>query len=133
MAYFGEKDKLLVSDLKTLRKLLDYLVRYDAVSFLKFLDTLRVSESYRSVWLFAESSYKIFDFAKKRVYRLVKASDVKSKEHVKNKSGKKRNSKGETDSVEAVGGETATNVATGVVVEEVLEEAPKWKVLRVSD
>lgn len=78
-----------------------FLCRYDAVSFLKFLDTLRVSESYRSVWLFAESSYKIFDFAKKRVYRLVKASDVKSKEHVKNKSGKKRNSKGETDSVEA--------------------------------
>lgn len=75
--------------------------RYDAVSFLKFLDTLRVSESYRSVWLFAESSYKIFDFAKKRVYRLVKASDVKSKEHVKNKSGKKRKSKGENDSEEA--------------------------------
>lgn len=35
--------------------------------------------------------------------------------------------------LESVGGETATNVATGVVVEEVLEEAPKWKVLRVSD
>jgi DNA excision repair protein ERCC-4 len=32
--------------------------------------------------------------------------------------------------LESVGGETATNVATGVVVEEVLEEAPKWKVLR---
>lgn len=34
---------------------------------------------------------------------------------------------------ESVGGETTTNVATGVVLEEVLEEAPKWKVLRVSD
>lgn len=75
--------------------------RYDAVSFLKFLDTLRVSESYRSVWLFAESSYKIFDFAKKRVYRLVKASDVKSKEHAKNKGGKKRKLKGENDAGEA--------------------------------
>ncbi|EOA15438.1 hypothetical protein CARUB_v10004080mg [Capsella rubella] len=126
----GKRTKQLVSDLKTLRKLLDYLVRYDAVSFLKFLDTLRVSESYRSVWLFAESSYKIFDFAKKRVYRLVKASDVKSKEHVTNKSGKKRKSKGENDSVEAVGGEAATNMASGVFIEEVLEEAPKWKVLR---
>ncbi|XP_010436061.1 PREDICTED: DNA repair endonuclease UVH1-like isoform X1 [Camelina sativa] len=125
----GKRTKQLVSDLKTLRKLLDYLVRYDAVSFLKFLDTLRVSESYRSVWLFAESSYKIFDFAKKRVYRLLKASDVKSKEHVTNKSGKKRKSKGENDSV-TVGGETTTNVTTGVVIEEVLEEAPKWKVLR---
>ncbi|XP_010441283.1 PREDICTED: DNA repair endonuclease UVH1-like isoform X2 [Camelina sativa] len=126
----GKRTKQLVSDLKTLRKLLDYLVRYDAVSFLKFLDTLRVSESYRSVWLFAESSYKIFDFAKKRVYRLLKASDVKSKEHGTKKSGKKRKSKGDNDAVEAVGGETATNVTTGVVIEEVLEEAPKWKVLR---
>lgn len=63
------------------------------MSFLKFLDALRVSESYQSVWLFAESSYKIFDFAKKRVYRLTKASDVvKSKEQVKNTSGKKRKS-----------------------------------------
>lgn len=63
------------------------------MSFLKFLDALRVSESYQSVWLFAESSYKIFDFAKKRVYRLMKASDVvKSKEQVKNTSGKKRKS-----------------------------------------
>lgn len=54
------------------------------MSFLKFLDALRVSESYQSVWLFAESSYKIFDFAKKRVYRLMKASDVvKSKEQGK--------------------------------------------------
>ncbi|VVB09478.1 unnamed protein product [Arabis nemorensis] len=127
----GKRTKQLVSDLKTLRKLLDYLVRYDAVSFLKFLDTLRVAESYRSVWLFAESSYKIFDFAKKRVYRLMKASDVKSKEHVKNTSGKKRKVKGNNACVEAVGGATTTtNVATGVVIEEVLEEAPKWKVLR---
>ncbi|CAH2080160.1 unnamed protein product [Thlaspi arvense] len=126
----GKRTKQLVSDLKTLRKLLDYLVRYDAVSFLKFLDTLRVSESYRSVWLFAESSYKIFDFAKKRVYRLTKASDVKSKEDVKNTSGKKRKSKSDNASVEAVGSATATNVANGVVLEEVLEEAPKWKVLR---
>ncbi|KAL0898172.1 hypothetical protein Bca101_082133 [Brassica carinata] len=123
----GKRTRQLVSDLKTLRKLLDYLVRYDAVSFLKFLDTLRVAESYRSVWLFAESSYKIFDFAKKRVYRLIKASEVKSKEHVKNTSGKKRKLKGDNTSAEAVGGATATNGDTGVVIEEVLEEAPKWK------
>ncbi|KFK33029.1 hypothetical protein AALP_AA6G321200 [Arabis alpina] len=127
----GKRTKQLVSDLKTLRKLLDYLVRYDAVSFLKFLDTLRVAESYRSVWLFAESSYKIFEFAKKRVYRLLKANDVKSKEQVKNTSGKKRKLKGDNACVEAVGGATiTTNAATGVVIEEVLEEAPKWKVLR---
>ncbi|XP_050876004.1 DNA repair endonuclease UVH1-like [Lathyrus oleraceus] len=54
----GKQTKQLVSDLKTLRKLLDYLVRYDAVTYLKYLDTLRVSESFRSVWIFAEASYK---------------------------------------------------------------------------
>lgn len=36
--------------------------------------------------------------------------------------------------LESVGDATTTaNAATGVVIEEVLEEAPKWKVLRVSD
>lgn len=42
--------------------------RYDAVTYLKYLDSLRASESFRSVWIFAESSYKIFEYAKKRVY-----------------------------------------------------------------
>jgi DNA excision repair protein ERCC-4 len=46
--------------------------RYDAVTYLKYLDTLRVSESFRSVWIFAEASYKIFDYAKKRVYHLAR-------------------------------------------------------------
>ena len=38
------------------------------MNFLKYLDTLRVSESFQFVWIFAESSYKIFEYAKKRVY-----------------------------------------------------------------
>lgn len=42
--------------------------RYDAVTYLKYLDSLRASESFRSVWIFAESSFKIFEYAKKRVY-----------------------------------------------------------------
>ncbi|CAI0538055.1 unnamed protein product [Linum tenue] len=63
----GKKTNQLVSDLKTLRKLLDYLVRYDVVSYLKYLDTLRVSEIFRSVWIFAKSSYKIFDYAKNEI------------------------------------------------------------------
>lgn len=35
------------------------------------------------------------------MYRLIKASEVKSKEHVKNTSGKKRKLKGDNASVEA--------------------------------
>lgn len=69
----GRKTKQLVTDLKTLRKLADYLVRYDAVTFLKYLDTLRVSEDVRSVWIFANPTHKIFELAKRRVFRIVKS------------------------------------------------------------
>ena len=68
----GKKTKQLVADLRTLRKLLDYLGRYDAVTYLKYLDTLRVSEGVRSVWMLAESSHKIFELAKRRVYQIVR-------------------------------------------------------------
>ncbi|XP_059444248.1 DNA repair endonuclease UVH1 isoform X2 [Corylus avellana] len=127
----GKKTKQLVSDLKTLRKLLDYLVRYDAVTYLKYLDTLRVSESFRSVWIFAESSYKIFEYAKKRVYRFVRSDGVKLV-HGQGKSvtGKKRKSKGGDKNEEEAGGASSSIAGSGLVLEEVLEEAPKWKLLR---
>lgn len=66
------------------------VVRYDAVTYLKYLDSLRVSESFRSVWIFAESSYKIFEYAKKRVYLFTKTEAGKPSEQSKNVSGKKR-------------------------------------------
>ncbi|XP_023533835.1 DNA repair endonuclease UVH1-like [Cucurbita pepo subsp. pepo] len=119
----GKRTKQLVSDLKTLRKLLDYLVRYDAVTFLKYLDTLRVSESFRSVWIFAESSYKIFDYAKKRVYRIVRPDGSKIHEQGKGVVGKRRKTKGDDNNEEE--GTTGR-----ILLDEVLEEAPKWKVLR---
>ncbi|KAM1236581.1 hypothetical protein FF1_037652 [Malus domestica] len=124
----GKKTKQLVSDLKTLRKLLDYLVRYDAVTYLKYLDTLRVSENFRSVWIFAESSYKIFEYSKKRVYRFVTSDGVKLSDKSKSSKGKKRKLKGDDDN-EQVGG-TSTSTSSRIVLDEVLEEAPKWKVLR---
>lgn len=64
--------------------------RYDAVTYLKYLDTLRVSESFRSVWIFAESSYKIFDYAKKRVYRFTRSDGVELNGQSKSVTGKKR-------------------------------------------
>lgn len=69
--------------------------RYDAVTYLKYLDTLRVSESFRSVWIFAESSYKIFEFAKKRVYRFVTSGGVNLSDQSKSLKGKKRKLKGD--------------------------------------
>ncbi|XP_030501669.2 DNA repair endonuclease UVH1 isoform X1 [Cannabis sativa] len=128
----GKKTKQLVFDLKTLRKLLDYLVRYDAVTYLKYLDTLRVSESYRSVWMFAESSYKIFELAKKRVYRFVASDGSKLISPSKSSTSKKRKLKGTADDNEnkKVGGSSSANPNVSIVLDEVLEEAPKWKVLR---
>ncbi|KAJ8763836.1 hypothetical protein K2173_003618 [Erythroxylum novogranatense] len=126
----GKKTKQLVSDLKTLRKLLDYLVRYDAVSYLKYLDTLRVSESFRSVWIFAESSYKIFDFAKRRVYRLARSNDVRLNGQEKSPSGRKRKVHNNDGNEEAADGASTSSANSRVILEEVMEEAPKWKVLR---
>ncbi|KAK4423017.1 DNA repair endonuclease UVH1 [Sesamum alatum] len=122
----NKRTKQLVSDLKTLRKLLDYLARYDAVTYLKYLDSLRASESFRSVWIFAESSYKIFEYAKKRVYHFSRSDSGKSIGLSTSASTKKRKqcerNKDEDDS--------SARANSGVVLEETLEEPPKWKVLR---
>ncbi|KAI4327200.1 hypothetical protein L6164_019689 [Bauhinia variegata] len=126
----GKKTKQLVSDLKTLRKLLDYLVRYDAVTYLRYLDTLRISESFRSVWIFAEASYKIFDYAKKRVYHLARSDGVKLNEPRKSLKNKKRKFKGSDKDSRETDGTPSTSSNAGLVLEEILEEAPKWKVLR---
>ncbi|KAH0645798.1 hypothetical protein KY284_033682 [Solanum tuberosum] len=119
----GKRTKQLVSDLKTLRKLLDYLVRYDAVTYLKYLDSLRASESFRSVWIFAESSYKIFEYAKKRVYHFGRTDSGKLglSKTVSTKRRKLNDNKKDEDQ--------STSTETRVVLEEVLEEPPKWKVL----
>ena len=62
--------KQIVYDLKTLRLLADGLLKYDSVTFLKYLQTLRASESREAMWLFTEASHAIFEYAKKRVYLL---------------------------------------------------------------
>ncbi|KAI7738617.1 hypothetical protein M8C21_011478 [Ambrosia artemisiifolia] len=123
----GKKTKQLVSDLKTLRKLLDYLVRYDAVTYLKYLDSLRASESFRSVWIFAESSYKIFEYAKKRVYLFRRSNGETLTTPTKSVKSKKRKL---DDSNKDKEGSPVTSANSGVILEEILEEAPKWKVLR---
>ncbi|AQK60718.1 DNA repair endonuclease UVH1 [Zea mays] len=134
----GKKTKQLVADLRTLRKLLDYLVRYDAVTYLKYLDTLRVSEGVRSVWILADSSHRIFELAKRRVYQAVRTDGVNVSIDNKGTPTKKRKvahnstKKGKVTENEdsTVGPNTQkANTDVGIVLEEVLEEAPKWKVL----
>ena len=67
-----------------------HLHRYDAVSYLKYLDSLRASENIRSVWIFAESSYKIFEYAKKRVYHFGRLDGGKLGGQNKSGTNKKR-------------------------------------------
>ena len=50
----------IVSDLRTLRELATALLRYDCVTFLTLLDTLRLSEGRNSVWLFHPAAHTIF-------------------------------------------------------------------------
>ncbi|KAE8818498.1 DNA repair endonuclease UVH1 [Hordeum vulgare] len=135
----GKKTKQLVADLRTLRKLLDYLGRYDAVTYLKYLDTLRVSEGVRSVWMLAESSHKIFELAKRRVYQVVRpdgtrVSIAKGTPTKKRKVTPSRSKKGkETENEDSASNKDdaqKVNAEASFLLEEVLEEAPKWKVLR---
>lgn len=51
----------VVNDLRTLRTLGEYLLCFDAVTFLAYLEALRASESVASVWLFHEAAHTIFE------------------------------------------------------------------------
>ncbi|KAL9269910.1 DNA repair endonuclease UVH1-like protein [Drosera capensis] len=95
----GKKTKQLVADLRMLRKLLDFLVRYDAVTYLKYLDSPRASENAGKL---AEKNGSV---NKKRKWKAV--NDEKQD-----------------------GGSLVSSSNNGVCLEEVLEEPPKWKVLR---
>ena len=66
------KLKQIVYDLRTLRDLATYLLRYDAVTFLRYLETLRVAEGRESMWLLTDAAHVIFEQAKRRVYVLRK-------------------------------------------------------------
>ena len=57
---------------------------------MKYLDTLRVSEGVRSVWILADSSHKIFELAKRRVYHVVRADGIKVSTDNKGTPTKKR-------------------------------------------
>lgn len=96
------KTKQIVADLRTLRTLATYLLRFDAVTYLSYLDTLRQTEGIKSVWLFHSAAHIIFEAAKGRVYELG---------NVKN-----RNADG------------ASGLSTSVAP--VLEEPPKWGLLK---
>ncbi|CAK9216256.1 unnamed protein product [Sphagnum jensenii] len=131
----GWKTKQLVGDLKTLRKLSEYLLRYDAVTFLKYLDTLRASEGVRSVWIFANPTHKIFELTKRRVYQLIRTDGTRIGQGKITQSGRGRGNPKWKSSGRGMNQEQALNkkiheTDRGVELEVVVEEMPKWKVLR---
>ncbi|KFM27610.1 DNA repair endonuclease UVH1 [Auxenochlorella protothecoides] len=105
----GPRTKQIVADLRTLRTLATYLLRFDAVTFFSYLETLRATEGTNSVWLFHSAAHTIFEVAKSRVYSVARGL-----------TPAKRGS----DAGQAPGSRPAT-----VTVTPVLEPQPKWALL----
>ncbi|KAJ0410113.1 hypothetical protein ATCC90586_001598 [Pythium insidiosum] len=104
------KTKQLVGDLTTLRQLLSYLPRYDAISFYGFLvnyQTMNGQQRFPSPWLFTEAADRLLLAAKGRLYEAV---DRKTQQPV---------------DLRRVGGGDAKNA----VMQLTLEGNPKWTAL----
>ncbi|KAL4993799.1 hypothetical protein BDV10DRAFT_189633 [Aspergillus recurvatus] len=103
------RTRQIVSDLSDLREILHALLTYDAVSFVKYLDTIVTAHSpppgstrhNYSPWLFLDAAHVLFQTAKSRVYE-----------------GK-------------IGNNSARSSMTSLptTLRPVLEEQPKWDVL----
>ncbi|KDD74583.1 hypothetical protein H632_c1206p0, partial [Helicosporidium sp. ATCC 50920] len=115
------KTKQLVSDVRTLRTLCGYLLRFDPVTFLTYLETLRATEGSKSVWLFHSAAHTIFGAAKSRVFAL-KARGPSKKRGGRGAEGADA---GEDDGVAGDG-----TGRTRHALEVRLEEMPKWALLR---
>lgn len=125
----GAKTKQLLSDLSILRKLLDYLIRYDCVSFYRYLETLKVRElGQHSIWLFLDAANDLFRYAKARVYSVKrKSADSFLDKKPKKKSKKKKENGKEEEKEEEEKEEEKEDVNAHYSL--VLEENPKWNLL----
>jgi DNA excision repair protein ERCC-4 len=111
------KTRTIVNDLSLLRRILHYLLTYDAVGFHEFLETVLSSNTpapgssrqNHSPWLFLDAAHTVFATAKERVYA---------------KEGMKREGTAMEDSQET----NMEDVTNGMDV--VLEELPKWETLK---
>ncbi|RKP23345.1 hypothetical protein SYNPS1DRAFT_30917 [Syncephalis pseudoplumigaleata] len=109
----SQRTKRLVHDMQTLRQLLVYLISYDCVAFNAYLDTLVASQSSStsiggysqppSLWMMMDAANVLFNTARERVYRRQGAT------------GRRLPASGEGIPPD---------------VELVLEEQPKWALLR---
>ncbi|ACO64590.1 predicted protein [Micromonas commoda] len=108
--------KQVVWDLRTLRNLANFLLRYDAVTFLRYLETLRLTEGSMSMWMFTQHAHTIFEQSRRRVYALRKPPASGGPEGLGEGSG--------------VGGKRAAPPeSTAPALHMVLEPMPKWRLI----
>ncbi|TMW66423.1 hypothetical protein Poli38472_004188 [Pythium oligandrum] len=111
------KARQLVGDLTTLRQLLSYLPRYDAISYYSFLvnhQTMNGAQRYPSAWLFTEAADRLVTAAKERLYQIV---DKKTKTPL---TGKRLTLPGESGNA---------NASKHAEMLQILEGNPKWEAL----
>ncbi|GAB4818898.1 hypothetical protein N2152v2_005944 [Parachlorella kessleri] len=126
------KTKQIVTDLRTLRSLAAYLLRFDPLTFLTYLDSLRVTEGTKSVWLFHSAAHTIFEAAKSRVYRLRPTHN--SRKRKAGATGGPEEEAAAAAAADAVGAANGSGSGSGtgagtMVIETVLEPPPKWELL----
>lgn len=94
--------KQLVQDLRTLRKLFQYLIQYDCISFWKLINSIKsMSAASRnpSMWLLSPAGNMLFSKAKERMYRIILPKPTK-------------------------------NIPSPIAkLKTILEESPKWRLL----
>ncbi|KAG7390554.1 DNA repair endonuclease XPF [Phytophthora pseudosyringae] len=111
------KTKQLVGDLSTLRQLLGYLPRYDAISYYSFLvnyQTMNGQQRFPSPWLFTDAADRLLTAAKERLYQIV---DPKTKKPVNLRQLASSNGAG-------------SSAAGNAELKLVLEQNPKWDALK---
>ncbi|PSC75286.1 DNA repair endonuclease UVH1 [Micractinium conductrix] len=119
------KTKQIVADLRTLRSLASFMLRFDSVTFMSYLDNLRATEGTKSVWLFHSAAHTIFEAAKSRVYKLKQAGGGAAAA-----AQKRKRRAGEGEDAAGGGGGGGGARAAAPAVEPVLEVMPKWELLR---
>ncbi|KAH9934024.1 uncharacterized protein BXZ73DRAFT_89675 [Epithele typhae] len=139
----GPRTKQLVNDLATLRRLLAYLLTYDALAFHAYLETLIASNTTndagnarqnQSPWMLTDAANVIFQYAKRRCYVMTAAKPAAAAPVID-----LEDEWAILDQMEAeAAGRSGAGVAGGRAkkkkwlpdgMEPVLEELPKWFLL----
>ncbi|KAG2072910.1 hypothetical protein BDR04DRAFT_1073253 [Suillus decipiens] len=143
----GPRTKQLVGDLATLRRLLTYLLSYDALAFHAYLETLVASNTttatgaakqHQSPWMLTDAANIIFSIAKRRCYVLTTPKSTTSAPERQVIDVDDEDAWAALDEVHGIAGSNSSE--NGKQKEEkkpwvpdnmspVLEELPKWDLL----